>query len=286
MSCHQNGSRLCRFVDSFLIRDHIESGVLIIEVMEGVSVCARIAQTLLAILFVYLAIVVAAFVYLVWWQALCVSFGTILVFIMALRLVATIYLQRFFRDRAGGIQDVMEQHSTVLRDATVETHSVQAMAPPAPQQSERKPLHLPQQNFPIDAEDAARSEATRASHDTPISDLNWYRMDVTIFPQNLAHPLPWNLAQLTLVPADTAEPELLPLDIPGVYSRTDQEIAIEPYQIQLIEQGEAMEPEESERFGAQRLQIIAGFPKTYRDVKFRYYLTQFGHISLPQRYSR
>ncbi|MCZ2341854.1 MAG: hypothetical protein LC104_08665 [Bacteroidales bacterium] len=248
--------------------------------------CIRIAQILLTLLLLYLAIVIGAFVYLVWWQALCVSIGTIFVFFLALRLVVMIYLPRYFRYRAGGIQDLMEQHSAVLRDAAVEVHSLQKISPPAPRQPEHPPLPLSQPDSPIDAADTARLEANSESRKTQISDMNWYQMDVTIFPQNPDLQIPWNMDQLAFVPADTPEPELFPLGIPGAYLRTGHEFEIEPHHILLRVSDDAIEPEESELYGVQRLLIIAGFPKTYREVKFRYLLAQFGHISLPQKRSR
>ena len=136
--------------------------------------CARIFYLLLAALFVFIVVTVAAFRYLEWWQALLVAEGTFLV----LALVCRWLIRRAIRRTVGQLGDaargIFGERGQVLRGATADVHTVRPTDPPA--------------------------------DDRP--GLRWYEVEATIFPDpTQAGPTNlWDLTALRLVPADAAPP--------------------------------------------------------------------------------
>ncbi len=138
--------------------------------------CARIFYLLLAALFVFLVVTVAAFRYLVWWQALLVSEVTF----VALVLVGRWLIRRAIRNTVNRIGEAasrgfLDAKSRVLRGATVDVHAVRPADQPA--------------NVP--------------------SNLRWYEVEATIFPEPAGL---WDLTALRLAP-ERGEEEYEPRDL-------------------------------------------------------------------------
>ena len=189
-------------------------------------------------LFVFLVVTIAAFVYLEWWQAILVSFGTFLLIVYAGKVMVRSAVARI----TNFATELFRVKSRVLKGATVDVHSVRSV--PAPEQDDDEP------------------------------ELAWYEVEATIFPANAPGPMThWDLDDLRLVPANT-------LDRIGLNSPDDeQEIGFD--RVWLIENGEALEPQQSKFHGPQRLRFTTGLPKGVTAWKFRYYFEQFGRIELP-----
>jgi hypothetical protein len=155
--------------------------------------------------------------------------------------------------------EMFEIKSRVLRGSTVEVHSVRAIEVPADALAQLEEAC-------DDEEDASPDPAS----------LRWYQIEATIFPgSNPTGPMThWDIDDLILVPADT----------PDVKGPDDFEAEVDEvpfHRVELIENGEEMEPGMSKFEGPQRLRFTAGFPRVSRDWKFRYYFEQFGRIHLP-----
>ena len=196
-------------------------------------------RLLLFALFVFLVVTVAAFVYLEWWQAILVSFGTFLLIVYAGKLMVRSAVARI----TNFASELFRVKSQVLKGATVDVHSVRLV--PEPEQDPDEP------------------------------ELAWYEIEATIFPAaSVPGPMThWDLDDLRLVPAST--PDRVGLNSPDI----EHEMGFD--QVWLIENGAALEPEQSKFHGPQRLRFTTGLPKGVTAWKFRYYFEQFGRIELP-----
>lgn len=133
--------------------------------------CARLFYFLLAALFVFVVVTVAAFVYLQWWQAILASVVTFILCAQATQWM----IKATFRQFTEMAKEVMSGPTRVLRGATADVHSVKLTDPPR------------------EVTDAADLQPPR-----------WYQIEVTIFPDpQQAKPTDsWNVHTLALVPSD------------------------------------------------------------------------------------
>ena len=145
--------------------------------------CARIAQLILLVLFVYLTATAAAFAYLPWWQAILAEAALFLVTVAAAKLLLRRAVGRVPGAIARGLFDVK---SRVLRGATADVHHARpvgaaALVDPA--------ADLSPENIPADAV--------------------WYEVEATIFPDPAqAGPMThWDLSDLRLVSAGRVRDE-------------------------------------------------------------------------------
>lgn len=133
--------------------------------------CARLFYFLLAALFVFVVVTVAAFVYLQWWQAILASVVTFILCALATQWM----IKATFRQFTEMAKEAMSGPTRVLRGATADVHSVKFTDPP------------------------------REAADTgDLQPLRWYLIEVTIFPDP-QHAKPtdaWNVHTLALVPSD------------------------------------------------------------------------------------
>ena len=206
-------------------------------------------RLLLCALFVFLVVTVAAFVYLEWWQAILVSFGTFVLLFYAGKLMVRSAFHRLKRFAS----EFFFVKSRVLQGATVDVHSVRAEKRP-PEPSDFDP-----------------------EEDVPLSDdRDWYEIEATIFPApTVPGPMNhWDVSELCLVPFETPNRE-------GLGDREDGAEEIGFDRMWFIRDGEAVEPEETKSQGPQRLRMLAGFPHGIAAWKFRYYFEQFGRVDLP-----
>jgi hypothetical protein len=229
-------------------------------------VCARVFYLLLAAVFVYVTVTVAAFVYLPWWAAIPTSALTFVGLIAGGKMLGRWWI-RSFVDRAGEvIQGGFDVKSRVLRGATVDVHAVRPADPPRELVEWVRSVH----------EEGDVQE--RADAIAQVEDRAWYQFEVTIFPDPNAggQTETWDLDDLRVVPAG-AEP-------PKVFDQEDDDGADESelHDLRVIQNGEAVEPDGAKFQGPQRLRFVAGVPKGVKEAQFRYYFEQFGSIRIPQ----
>jgi hypothetical protein len=210
---------------------------------------------------VFIAVTVAAFIYLVWWQALIVSAATFLLMILGARwfLIATMKRMMNFA------HDMVDVKSRVLRGAKVDVHSVKQVQAP-------RELVEPSAEEGNTAEEIAEDRAYMAGRD-------WYAIELTIFPDPVnAGPMEhWDVDDLRLVPADAKPADLLAIDndLPKAH---DEEAAFA--EVQVIDNGQPNDVADGKFVGPRRLRFVIDLPKGLGEVKFRYYFEQFGLIRL------
>jgi hypothetical protein len=231
-------------------------------------VCARVVYLLLAAVFVYVTVTVAAFVYLPWWAAVPVSALTFVSLVVGGKMLGKWWL-RSLVGRAGDVaQGMFDVKSRVLRGATVDVHAVRPADPPRELVEWARSAH----------EEGDVNE--RADAIAQVEDRSWYQFEVTIFPDpgaagQMAH---WDLDDLRLVPAGVAPPRMF--DAGGGDEADDGESEL--HDPRVIQDGVAAEPVDAKFQGPQRLRFVAGVPKGVKEAQFRYYFEQFGSIRIPQ----
>ena len=230
--------------------------------------CRRILGLLLFGFFTFVVVTVAAFVYLDWWQALLVSGFTFLFEIAVARALFLTAVGKF-----GNLAKVLfETKSVVLRGATVQVHSVHPVEVPA-SVAEQLTALPPADGDDPDEETRADAERVRAL----IRDAKWFEVEVTIFPADggkspMTH---WDIDDLRLVPTDAKPLSWKDQD------EADEESELSLHDLEVIEDGVAVRPEQSKFAGPQRLRFRVGVPKTLREAKFQYYFEQFGKVAFP-----
>ena len=224
---------------------------------------------MLVALLVWLAATIAAFIYLKWWQALLASLATFIVMLYGMRWLALSTLKGMAR-MAG---DLMEVKSRVLRGATIDLHSIKPVPPP--------PGELEGAAASPDPEDD-RTPDDVAEDTQWVMNQNWYEIELTLFPDAKAAGLMehWDLFDLRLVPRDAKAISLFSFESPGSDDTEEEEVFLS--EVEVIVNGLARDPEDGKFVGPQRLRFVAGFPKHLQEVKFRYYMEQFGLIRLPK----
>ena len=219
--------------------------------------CSRVFYGLLAALFAYVVVTVAAFRYLEWWQAILASAATLVVIVMGGK-----FLVKAAIGRLGSMaQGMMDQHSKVLKDATVDVHSVKPVPPPA--------------DLEDDAEDEDADEFDRAEAAADLRNLRWYEIELSVFPdRETTEPTDgWSADTLVLVRSSAKPPTL------GQMMEDDPE-TYQPRNLRVMVDGEPMEAEE-ELTGPQRLRFTTGVPTGVKELALRYVVHQFGRIRLP-----
>lgn len=235
--------------------------------------CARVAQLILAALFVFVVVTVAAFVYLEWWQAILASLVTFLLMVFAAKLLIKTALGRL-GDLA---KEMFRTKSRVLAGATIEVHSVRATEMPTEVAEQLKE----EAEFE-DEDEEAEAKKYREDVEAQLRDSSWYEVELTIIPKpDPSGPMDhWDIDDLRLVPADAPEEDPFADD----ESDDDDESEEFPlYEVRVIYAGQARELEESKFVGPNRIRFIVGCPRTISELKFRYYFEHFGRIRLAPR---
>jgi hypothetical protein len=224
-------------------------------------VCARIFYLILAALFVFLVGTVAAFYYLEWWQAILASGVMFLLIVFSAKLLIQTAIGRF----GEKFKEMMDAQSRVLRGATVDVHAVRPTAPP------RELLEA--------ADDPDADEYDRAEAAADLQNLRWYEIELTVFPDPAAAgPVKyWDLYQLQLVPGNAPPPG--PMGAYGDDEDDPREVTV--HGVQKVEDGEAVDVEDGNVTGPQRLRLTAGVPRGVKGLKFQYQFEQFGEVRLP-----
>jgi hypothetical protein len=229
-------------------------------------VCARVFYLLLAAVFVYVTVTVAAFVYLPWWAAVPTSALTFVGLVMGGKLLGRWWV-RSLLGRAGDVaQGVFGVKARVLRGATVDVHAVRPAGPPRELVEWVRSVH----------EEGDVNE--RAEARAQVEDRAWYEFEVTIFPDPAAAGPTgtWDLDDLRVVPAGAEPPKMFDPDGNG-----DGGDESELHDLRVIEDGVAVEPVDAKFQGPRRLRFVAGVPKGVKEAQFRYYFEQFGAIRIP-----
>ena len=218
-------------------------------------------------MFVFLVVTVAAFVYLEWWQAILASLGTFIIMSWVAKKLAL----STFKGMMRFANELIETKSRVLRGATIDVHSVKPIAPP---QSELDAV------TDSDPEDD-RTPAEVAEDIALIKNQNWYEIELTLFPEaNVSGPMEhWDIYDLRLVPRNAKAINPFSMSNDGDAAEEEEVFFSE---IQVIDNGVPRDPEDGKFVGSRRLHFTAGFPRSETEVKFRYYLEQFGLIRLPK----
>ena len=234
--------------------------------------CARVLQLVLAAMFVYVVVTVAAFVYLEWWQAILVSVVTMFLIVFVAKMMIRSAIGRL----GSFAKEMFSVKSRVLRNATVEVHTVRPTDVPAKFVEELNELAIP------DPDDDDEIGEDRRDTERAVRDYSWYEIEATIFPDPCeAGPMKhWDVDDLKLVPAN-AKPEE-----PFGEGEDEDRPEFELHDLQLVADGVAEAVDNSKLHGPHRLRFTSGFPRTVREVKFQYYFEQFGHVRLESAFRR
>ncbi len=220
--------------------------------------CSRVIYFMLAALFVYVVVTVAAFVYLQWWQAILASAVTFVLCVLSTQWM----IKSTFRQFGEMAKEAMSAHTKVLRGATADVHTVKFTDPPREVTDVADDPNLD----PDDRSEAAADLQTR----------RWYEIEVTIFPDpEETRPTDyWCVHTIGLAATDRRNTS--PLD------EEDESDAVELYGMKVVTEGVAADPDDGNVTGPQRLRFVAGVPRQVRAVQFAYGYERFGLIRLPQ----
>ena len=227
--------------------------------------CARIAYLILAALFTFIVVTVAAFVYLEWWQALLASATTFLLIVIGARFL----VHRTIGNMMNLAKGMFDGKSSVLRNSTADIHSVKPTE--IPKSIREWAAKVSDRGNDDDFDDDDRADAQALLHDS-----HWVEIEATIFPDaSQAKEMQlWDVDDLRLVPFDAAESAFGNQD-------NDDDAEFELHDLVLMRDGEAIRSDDSKLQGPQRVRFKVGVPRDVRELKFKYYFEQFGHIKLP-----
>jgi len=232
-----------------------------------------IIRFLLVALLVFIAVTVAAFVYLEWWQALIVIIALIFAFVFAAKFI----IRSFFSNIGKAMMAGFEIKAKVLKGATADVHSVEAAPVPPPRVIDQ----VEDEDEADDEQDEDDEEDEDEDEDEADRDLNYYRLDVTIRPGPQDGPMShWDVSDLCVVDAK-APPLKLSLG-----DESDAGEGFHFHDVKIVENGRLAPDEQGKYQGEQRLNLLVGVSPTLRELKFRYYTEDFGRIPLPPPYPR
>lgn len=230
----------------------------------------------LTALFIQIVVTIAAFEALAWWQAIIVS---LLCFVLLARIGGLIGRHLVKRVVRYLVVDAVERfgqvaNASVLENAEVVVHSVRP-----------SPLPLTWRHV-LAAQNLTGQERTNLEQQA--RDWAWYAFDVSVYPHSRgpvqldSHDAAWNPADLRLTPSEAP-----PLS--GFCAENGTGETTQLYDMGIFQDG-AVQPLSDERgrrlsgdgvVGPQRLQFVAGLPRTRNRWKFTYWGVAFGDIRVP-----
>ena len=237
-----------------------------------------IIRFLLVALLVFIAVTVAAFVYLQWWQALIVIIALIFAFVFAAKFI----IRSFFSNIGKAMMAGFELKAKVLRGATAEVHSIEAIPVPPPAVIDQAGGSVDEIDDDEDDEDDDDDDDDN-DNEQDERELNYYRIDVTIRPGPQEGPMShWDVSDLCVVDVKAK---------PLSFNLTEDDNAgpgegFHFRDVQILEDGRLKPDEQGKYNGDQRLNVVVGVPDGLRELKFRYYTEDFGRITLPPPYPR
>jgi hypothetical protein len=220
--------------------------------------CGRIFILVLVAITAFVAVTVSAFIYLQWWQAILAS--------------ATFLAMLFFGGKyllRSAIQAMGEQftkltagQAVVLRNATLQVHSVKRTDPP-------RELTPEDDEFDDDDPDFQRER------DEELLGKTWYKIELTIFPNPDIEEStkPWSPDSIAFVDSECEPPTNL------LTGKSEDEIMY-PDRMKLLGHDNDRN-EGAELSGPQRMRFLVGCPNDVRSLAVRYFTEQFGRIKLP-----
>ncbi len=225
--------------------------------------CARIAYLILAALFTFIVVTVAAFVYLEWWQALLASATTFLLLVIWTKF----YITRSLGNLKNLAKGLFDGKSSVLRNSTADIHTVKPTEIPTSVREWAAKVNDRGNEEDFDDDDRADAEAL-------LYDCQWVEIEATIFPDaSQAKEMQlWDVDDLRLVPFDAPK---------SSFGNQDDDAEFELHDLVVMRDGEAVQSDDSKFQGPQRVRFKVGVPRDVRELKFKYYFEQFGHIKLP-----
>src|SRR5688572_14902015 len=165
-----------------------------------------IIRFILVALLVFIAVTVAAFVYLEWWQALIVIIALIFAFVFAAKLIIRSFIGNIGKAMMAGF----EMKAKVMRGATAQVHSVEAAPVPPPRVIDQAEM----EQYEADNEDDEGDEDEDEDEDEDHQDerqFAYYRIDVTIRPGDAEGPMThWDVSDLVVVDAKARPLTLTP----------------------------------------------------------------------------
>ena len=239
-----------------------------------------IVKFLIVALLVFIAVTIAAFAYLEWWQALIVIVAMIFAIAIGLKLILRSFITNIGKAMVAGF----EIKAKVLRGATAEVHSVEAAPVPPPpviDQDDDENEDDDEEDEEYEDEEDDEGDEEDADDESEERDLNYYRIDVTIRPGAAEGPMThWDVTDLCVV--DVKAP---PISL-NLGDDTDAGEGFLFQDVKIFEDGQLHPDEQGKYQGSQRINILVGVPPELRELKFRYYTEQFGRIVLPPPYPR
>ncbi len=216
--------------------------------------CGRIFFIILFSIGAFVAVTVAAFVNLEWWQAILASMS----FLAMMFLGGKYLLRTAIRSWGEQLTRMTTGQSLVLRNATIQVHKVQRSDPPRELTDEDE--------FDDDDPD------TQRERNEEVLGKTWYKIEMTVFPNpDIEESVnPWSPETLVFVPWDSEPPTNMLTDFAS-------EDVIHPDRIKRISDSK----DDEETKGPQRLLFLIGAPNELRDLAVRYFTEQFGRIRLP-----
>ena len=217
--------------------------------------CGRIFFTVLVAIGAFVAVTVAAFVHLQWWQAILAS----ATFLAVLFLGGKFLLRTAIKAWGEQLTKLTAGQSVVLRNATVQVHKVQRTEPPRELTEEDE--------FDDDGPDA------QAERNEEVQGKTWYKIEMTVFPNpDIEESVnPWSPESLVFVPYDSEPPSNLMTDM------MDDDV-LHPDKMKRVTEGAN---EGDEPTGPQRVLVLLGVPNETKDLAVRYFTEQFGRVKLP-----
>jgi len=231
-----------------------------------------IIRFLIIALLVFIAVTIAAFVYLQWWQALIVIMAMIFAIMFSFKLI----VRSFFSNIGKAMFAGFEIKAKVLRGATAQVHGVEAVPVPPPPIIEQAGADADDDDDDDDDDDEEGDDEAEQPRE-----LNYYRIDVTIRPAAQEGPMThWDVGDLCVVDVKAPPLSLTPGD------DVDAGEGFHLENVNVFENGQPHPDEQGKYQGTQRISALVGVPPDLRELKFRYYTEQFGRIVLPPPYPR
>jgi len=214
-----------------------------------------------------LVLLFLAFRYLPWWVLL----GCVVLILLLWRFVFGWVLGSLF-------MAPLRNMGKVLRDATVDVHSVRPTEPPAtassaPELGRLETTHLDESEFLAVAE---RADA----HPEPDVPRNWFEIDITVTPRPSSEgKFPyWDMEGLQLIkPGSSLKDEDDSCQVKSVQPIREGVVLLDPGQTDAT----AEQEDYCKVTGPHRLKMVIGVKPDVRELVFRYFFETFGKVVLP-----
>lgn len=237
-------------------------------------------KTLLASLFIVLVAMMGMAALLVSWFGLPGFLGLVVAMLFGLMVAARLVPAMLRRALVGPFL----AKGKVLAHASVEVHSVVPASPLEKSDEEAAAASLVDgrsgdyvaESEDNEADDEALESADAEPAEEPAEPRAWYRIDMTVTPQESSGSFRhWEPSELAVVAHDARSVTLANMDggeMDGMWTSEDTEI---------WRSGRWVEDDLGKYEGPQRVRILVGVPERWTRGRFRYYFEVFGAVELP-----